>query len=218
LHTCGIGESSLDAQIADLETSINPTIGLAAHPGQSDIRITAKADSEAEADAMIAEMEARVRARVDSVIYGVDDETLQAVVVRLLQERGLSIAVAEVNVGGLLAGWLDDADPDGKIFHGGWVLSKQHRWTRGQDSTLSKDIRQEGIRLATEICTVIGADVGLAALNAGPESTYMVAVWEDVIRDRTIRFRGYDPHSLRWVASMALDLVRRLCLDIPSET
>jgi len=58
LHTCGIGESALDAQIADLEESTNPTIGLAAHPGQSDIRITAKADSEAEADALIAEMEA----------------------------------------------------------------------------------------------------------------------------------------------------------------
>jgi nicotinamide-nucleotide amidase len=218
LHTCGIGESSLDAQIADLETSRNPTVGLAAHPGQSDIRITAKADSEAEADALIAEMEARVRERVDAVIYGVDEDTLQSAVVRLLRERGLSIAVAEVNVSGLLAGWLDDADRDGQTYRGGWVLSKQHRWTRGQDQTLSKDIHQEGIRLASEICTVIDADVGLAAINAGPESTYMVVVWEDVIRDRTIRFRGHDPHSQRWVASLSLDLVRQLCLDIPAET
>jgi nicotinamide-nucleotide amidase len=215
LHTCGIGESSLDHQIADLETSTNPTIGLSAHPGQSDIRITAKANSEAEADAMIAEMEARIRQRVDSVIYGVDDETLQSVVIRLLRERGLSIAVAEVNVGGLLAGWLDDADPQGETFRGGWVLSKQHRWTQGQDSTLSKDIKQEGIRLATEICTVIDADMGLVAINTGPESTYMVAVWEDMIHDRTTRFRGHDPHSQSWAASMSLDLVRRICLNIP---
>jgi len=217
LHTCGIGESALDFQIADLETSANPTIGLAAHPGQSDIRITAKASSEAEADAMIAEMEARVRERVGSVIYGVDDETLQSVVIRLLRERGLSIAVAEVNMGGLIAGWLDEADLEGQTFHGGWVLSRQHHWTRGQDNTLSKDIRQEGIRLATEICTIIEADIGLAAINAGPESTYMVAVWEDAIRDRTIRFRGTDSHSQRWVASMSLDLIRRICLNIPEE-
>ena len=163
---------------------------------------------------MIAGMEVRVRERVDSVIYGVDNETLQSVVIGLLRERGLSIAVAEVNVGGLIAGWLDDADPQGQTFHGGWVLSKQHRWTRGQDSTLSKNMRQEGIRLAAEICTVIGADVGLAAINAGPESTYMVAVWEDILRDRTTRFRGYDFHSQNWVASMSLDLVRRICLNI----
>ena len=217
LHTCAIGESALDFQIADLETSANPTIGLAAHPGQSDIRITAKAASEAEADAMIAGLEARIRERVGLVIFGVDDETLQSVVIRLLRERGLSIAVAEVNVGGLIAGWLDDADPEGQTFHGGWVLSRQHRWTRGQDNTPSKDIRQEGMRLATEICTIVGADVGLAAVNAGPESAYMVAVSEDVIRDRTIRFRGSDPDSQRWVASMSLDLVRRICLNIPEE-
>ena len=78
-------------------------------------------------------------------------------------------------------------------------------------------MEKEGIRLAAEICTVIGANVGLAAINAGPESTYMVAVWDDVIRDRTIRFRGHDPHGQRWVASMALDLVRRLCLGLPQE-
>jgi hypothetical protein len=45
----------------------------------------------------------------------------------------------------------------------------------------------------------------------------MVAVWEDVIRDRTIRFRGHDPHSQRWVASMSLDLVRQMCLEMPAQ-
>jgi nicotinamide-nucleotide amidase len=214
LHTCGIGESSLDSQIADLEESSNPTIGLAAHPGQSDIRITAKADSEAEADAMIAEMEARVRERVGTVIYGVDAETLQSAVIDLLQQCGLSVAVAEVNVGGLISGWLDNADPEGKTFHGGWVLSQHHRWTRAQDSTSSKDIRQEGLRLATEVCTITGTDIGLATLNSGPLSTYMIAVYNDQIHDRSIRFRGHDAHSHRWVASMSLDLVRRMCLEL----
>jgi hypothetical protein len=44
-----------------------------------------------------------------------------------------------------------------------------------------------------------------------------VAVWEDVIRDRTIRFRGYDDHSQRWVASMALDLARHISLDLSTD-
>jgi nicotinamide-nucleotide amidase len=217
LHTCGIGESALDAQIVDLETSANPTIGLAAHPGQSDIRITAKANSEAEADAMIAAMEARVRERVDAVIYGVDGETLQSTVIALLQERGLSLAVAEVNAGGLLSGWLDNADPEGDTFHGGWVLSRHHRWTRGQDTTPSKDAKQEGLRLATEVCTIVDTDIGLAAINSGPDITYMVAVYQDEVYDRTTRFRGYDAHSENWIASMALDLVRRMCLGLPSQ-
>ena len=80
---------------------------------------------------------------------------------------------------------------------------------------MSRDIQQEGMRLATKICTIIDANIGLAALNAGPESTYIVAVWKDIIRERTIRFRGHDPDSQRWVASAALGLVRRICLGIP---
>jgi nicotinamide-nucleotide amidase len=217
LHTCGIGESALDAQIADLETSANPTIGLAAHPGQSDIRITAKASSPAEAEALIAALEAQVRERVGDVIFGADSETLQSTIVALLRERGLSLAVAEVNVGGLLSGWLDNADPEGTIFHGGWVLSQRHRWTRGQDTTPPKDIQEEGLRLASEVCTILDADIGLAALNSGPEVTYMVAVHQDEIKDRTTRFRGYDAHSETWIASMALDLVRRMCLGLPAQ-
>ncbi|MCP4336199.1 MAG: competence/damage-inducible protein A, partial [Gammaproteobacteria bacterium] len=54
LRTCAVGESNVDRVIGDLMTSRNPTIGLAAHAGQTDVRITAKADTEAEADALIA--------------------------------------------------------------------------------------------------------------------------------------------------------------------
>ena len=51
LRTAGIGESLLDSQIGnELLQANNPTVGLAAHTGQVDIRITAKADSETQAD------------------------------------------------------------------------------------------------------------------------------------------------------------------------
>jgi nicotinamide mononucleotide (NMN) deamidase PncC len=214
LKTCGIGESSLDSRIADLETSANPTIGLSAHPGQSDIRITAKADSEQQADALIADMEARIRERVGEVIFGADEDTLESVVVGMLRERGLSIAVAEANTGGLVSGWLDNADVEGDTFHGGWVLPRAHRWTMGQDSTFSRSTSQEALRLATEVCTVTGSDVGLAVINSGPDDTHITAVYEDRVYAQTTRFRGYDLHSLRWIASMALDLVRKMCLGV----
>ena len=215
LKTCGIGESSLDSHIADLERSANPTVGLAAHPGQSHIRITAKADSEAEADAMIADMEARIRERLDQVIYGADDDTLESVVVKMLKERGLTIAVAEVNTWGLISGWLDRADPEGDTFYGGWVLPGQHRWTMRKDSTSPTDLKQEGLRLAYEVCTITGADIGLAAINIGPDETFLVAVHDDQVRELVMRFRGYKEHSQTWVASLALDLIRRSCLGLP---
>ncbi len=57
LRTCAVGESNVDRIIGDLMVSASPTVGLAAHIGQTDIRITAKADTEEEVEAQIAEME-----------------------------------------------------------------------------------------------------------------------------------------------------------------
>ena len=42
LHTAGVGESQIDDRISDLEELANPTVGLAAHSGQVDVRITCK--------------------------------------------------------------------------------------------------------------------------------------------------------------------------------
>ncbi len=96
LRTAGIGESSVDDRIRDLMTWSNPTVGLAAHTGQTDIRITARADSEEEADRLIAEAEQAIRARVGDYVYGTGDEPLEDAFVALLRGRGLSLAVSYV--------------------------------------------------------------------------------------------------------------------------
>ncbi len=103
LRTCGIGESSIDDKIADLMQGSNPTVGLAAHPGQTDVRITAKAQSEEEADRLIAQVEAKIRERLGLAIYGVGRARLEEVVVDLLRRRGLTIALLETNTWGLIA-------------------------------------------------------------------------------------------------------------------
>jgi nicotinamide-nucleotide amidase len=214
LRTCGIGESSLDSQIADLEESSNPTVGLAAHPGQSDIRITAKADSQASAGALIADMEARIRERVDEYIFGTDDDRLESVVIDILRARSLSIAVAEANTGGLISGWLDNADPEGHAFRGGWVLPQEPRWAIGQHSALSLDTKQGALSLANRVRAAVDADIGLAAVNVGPENTYLVATDGDRSRELVTRFRGYEQHARTWIAFLALDLIRRMCLGL----
>lgn len=94
LRTAGIGESSIDDRISDLMTWSNPTVGLAAHTGQTDIRITARADSEAEADRLIADAETQIRERVGRYIYGTDSEPLEDAFVNLLRTRGLTLAVS----------------------------------------------------------------------------------------------------------------------------
>src|SRR4030065_1986017 len=64
LHTVGVGESQIDDLIGDLEQLSNPTVGLAAHSGQVDVRITAKSDSAAASDALISPIEIILRNRL----------------------------------------------------------------------------------------------------------------------------------------------------------
>jgi nicotinamide-nucleotide amidase len=215
LRTCGIGESTLDSHVGDLETSVNPTVGLAAHPGQSDIRITAKADSEAEADAMLAEMETRIRERVDEFIFGVDDDRLESVVVDLLLERSLTIAIAEINASGLLASWFSDADPEGRSFKGAWVLPEVGDWMSGNEWSPPPEPRGQAQYLARSVRASAGSSLGLAIVNRGPDEAFIYVVDGDQAYERTTRFRGHEPHSHHWIASMALDLVRRRCLGLP---
>ena len=109
LRTCAVGESNVDRVIGDLMTAKNPTIGLAAHAGQTDVRITAKAETEAEADTLIAPLEAEVRQRLGVAVYGVEKETVPEVIGRLLSNKNLKLGVIDTLTGGLLTRDFSDA-------------------------------------------------------------------------------------------------------------
>jgi nicotinamide-nucleotide amidase len=103
LHCAGLGEGSIDEKIADLELLSNPTVGLAAHTGVVDVRIAAKAKSESEAKAMIAEIESQVRERLGSVVFGADEDNLEEVVLDMLARHSLTLTTIESGLDGLLA-------------------------------------------------------------------------------------------------------------------
>ncbi len=103
LHCAGLGEGMIDEKIADLETLSNPTVGLAAHTGVVDVRIAAKAKSEAEANAMIAEIESQVRERLGTAVFGADEDRLEQVVLDQIARRGWTVVGVEAGLNGLLA-------------------------------------------------------------------------------------------------------------------
>jgi nicotinamide-nucleotide amidase len=89
LHTVGIPESDVDARIEPLFRSLeNPKIAVLAHGFKVDIKLMAKAETRAQADALIAPIEADVRERIGTGIFGVDADTLESAVLRRLRERG----------------------------------------------------------------------------------------------------------------------------------
>jgi nicotinamide-nucleotide amidase len=126
LRSWGESESSLAEMLAErieaLDASGNPTLAFQASGIEGlKIRITAKAQSEAEAEALIAAEEAEVRAIVGDAIFGVDDTNMEAAVLGLLKERGLTLAVAESVTGGMVAARLTSVPGASEVFRGALV-------------------------------------------------------------------------------------------------
>ncbi|UCD71888.1 MAG: CinA family nicotinamide mononucleotide deamidase-related protein [Syntrophobacterales bacterium] len=104
LRVCGLGESGVNEQIGDLiRDGGNPSIGLLASPGEIKIRIMAKGGRPSEAKSLIEGMEAEIRGRLGELIYGVDEETLEGSVTKLLERMNLTLSTTEPYTGGLIA-------------------------------------------------------------------------------------------------------------------
>lgn len=121
LRFVGIGESLLEPQVQDLIQDSNPTVAPYAKTGEVHLRITAKAEDEIAAMAMIASKEDELRKRVGEFIYGIDDETLESVTIRECIDGGVKIATAESCTGGLIASRLTDVPGSSETFLEGLV-------------------------------------------------------------------------------------------------
>jgi len=102
LRTAGIGESQLDNLLGDLMQGDNPTVGLAAHVGQADIRITAKAATEEAALVLIKPVEKLIREKLGYQIYGTGSDTTESVTLGMLSKQGKTVATVEHGTGGIV--------------------------------------------------------------------------------------------------------------------
>ncbi len=115
IHTISKGESSIDEIIGEMEILSNPTVGLLAHPGQTDIRVTAKAPSAGEAAAMMEPVLQEIRGRLKNYIYGENETTLEQAVANLLVESGTRVSIIESGTNGEIFGKLKQHMPEGQL-------------------------------------------------------------------------------------------------------
>jgi nicotinamide-nucleotide amidase len=121
LRICGIGESLVEERIKDLLSGENPTVAPYAKTGEVHVRVTARADDEREADALIAGRVDEIRRRLGAAVYGEDGDTLETAVVKLLDQKRLTVATAESCTGGLLASRITNVPGSSRVFPGGVI-------------------------------------------------------------------------------------------------
>lgn len=229
LRVIGIGESALEEQIADLiAAQSNPTIAMYASLGELQIRITAKAEDEAVAQGLIAPIEAAIRQRIGSAVYGVDADTLPGVLGQLLQERSYQIALAESCTGGLLGSMITDVPGSSEYFGAGYITYSNHAKhsmlgvpleliaEHGAVSAACAEAMAAGARRAS------GADVGIAITGiAGPDggtaekpvgTVYIAVVAPEGALVEKLALRGERAAIRARSAKTAMNLARLLLL------
>jgi len=232
LKTCGVSESKVDQAIGDYFREMrNPTIGVLAHAGEIHVRLTCKGEDPAEIARLLDTLEAKIRERLGSLIFGRDDERLEALVGTLLRERGATLAVAESCTGGLVSSRLTDIPGSSAYFERGAVTYSQGAKAEmlGVSQTLIERsgpvslpvarAMAEGVRRAGG--TTFGlATTGVAGPAGGtpetPVGTVCIALaWDGGEVVREYRLHGGRELIKYRAAQMGLEMLRRHLLGAP---
>jgi nicotinamide-nucleotide amidase len=173
LRTWGRSESGVAETLDDVyRSSTNPSLAFLASGGEIKIRITAKADDLSSAEALIAPMESEVRALLGDSVFGVDDDTIERVLLRLLGERDYTIASAESMTGGLVTAALTSLPGSSKVVRGGLVAydSELKQTLLGVEDVSNVVTAETAVAMAVGGRQLLGADVVISVTgSAGPE-------------------------------------------------
>lgn len=219
LRTWGRSESQVADELDDLYESSNPSLAFLASSGEIKIRITAKAATMAQAEALIEPVAVEVRRRLGHSVFGTDAETIETVLHRMLEAKGWSIGTAESVTGGMVAARLTSIPGASKHFRGGIVAyAEDLKQSLLAVEDLSAGVVSEptALAMASGALSRLGVDVAVSLTgSAGPDlleqkqGTVVVAVAtpEDAAA-RTLTLPGDRERVRTYAATAALQLVR----------
>ena len=176
LRTWGESESALnerlDPIIHELESLGNPTLAFLASGWEGiKVRLTAKASSDKDADALLSIWEQKVCALTEDLVFGTNADTMESVVLNLLEERGWTLGLAESVTGGLVGGRITSIAGASRVFKGG-VISYASDVKFDVLGVEAGPVVSEraAMQMASGAQRVLGASVGLALTGvAGPD-------------------------------------------------
>jgi nicotinamide-nucleotide amidase len=227
LRFWGVAESSLAEQVSDLLALENPTVAPYAGAGEVKLRITARATDLLKAEALLAPVEAELRARTGAACYGVDSDSLASVVLQRLRQRGETLAVAESCTGGGIGAALAAVPGASDVFLGGVIayadevkrsllgVADTELERHGAVSDPVATAMAEGVRRVTGSLWSV-AVTGIAGPGGGSDEkpvglVHIAVAGPDGCRSEAVRFGQLRGRS--WIQTLtigeALDRLRR---------
>lgn len=226
IRVFGMGESEMEDKLShQMQTWQNPTAAPYAKEGECLVRVTAMAETEEAARAMTEPAVEELCAILGDVVYGVDVDSLEQVVVQQLTRLGLTLATAESCTGGLVGKRITDIPGSSACYLGGVIcysnqvkedlLGVRHE-TLAQFGAVSQQV---ACQMAEGVRRVTGADIGVSTTGvAGPGASeqkpaglvYIGLSTQEGTKAICIQKPNQSRDRVRRQASStALDLVRR---------
>ena len=224
LRTWGQSESGLnerlDPVIDRLETIGNPTLAFLASGWEGiKVRLTAKGATEPDAVGLLDTWTTEVRGIIEPWIFGVDEQTMESVVLDLLIDRGLTLGLAESVTGGLVGARLTGIPGASRAFRGSIVsyASEVKFDVLGVDlgPVVSAHAAEQ---MAVGAARVLGADIGLSLTGvAGPDEqdgqpvgTLFVGLSAfGTVTSTMVRLPGQREQMRQFAVISSLDLLRK---------
>lgn len=223
LKVYGLPESEINERLRPLlARGRNPLLGLLPHRGTITIEVVAAGATPQEADELLEADRAALRAELGLYVISEDERELPQVVADLLTEHGLTLAVAELGTGGLLAARLSEPEGFERYLRRSTVFSTEREASgRGRRSTLPREF--EALMMADSVRRVSRTDIGVGVgafilpEDSTPERPYgavhvAVNLWGRETW-RQVRFNGDRLCVREWAADAALALLRLWVLE-----
>jgi nicotinamide-nucleotide amidase len=156
-HITGITESELDSEIAPIYTTY-PQIRTTVLAGTRHIAVRMYRWIKAgEQPADLDELAARIQAKVGNAIFTANDESMEEVVGRLLQQSGKTIAVAESCTAGMLGMYITRVPGSSSYFRGGILCYSNE--AKSELCGVSPDLLQQYGAVSAEVAEALAVGV-----------------------------------------------------------
>lgn len=231
LRCASLGESRVAEMLQDLfEASSNPSVAYLAATSEVKVRLTAKAEDNERAEALLAPLVAEVERRLGDALFTNDDEQLEEAVGRLLTASGKRMACAESVTGGSVGARITSV-PGASAYFSGSAVVYTAQAKRGLLGVSSSTLNGPGVvseacalEMAAGVRRLFGVDIGISLTGAagpdphggvGPGSVWIGLDADDVSHAGLVRVTGERDRVRRWAEQAALDLIRRYLEGAP---
>lgn len=232
VKVCSIGESRAETMVADLmDAQTNPTLAPYAKTGEVHFRVTAAAEDEETADALMEPMVKELYERFGDKIYTTEEEvTLEEAIVELLKEKSMTVTTAESCTGGLLAGRIMNAAGASAVYNEGYITysnDSKEKLLGVSGDTLEKYgavSAETAAEMARGAANAAGADAALSVTGiAGPDGgskekpvglVYVGCFVKGRVRTEEFLFTGNREKNRDYAVVRALTVLREelICL------